>query len=115
MRKNRLHVSTIILGSILAFTISFSQFYTPACESDADKVETAQTEKTDGDETQSYISLPTFSLPVPVHVQANLNAHCLFEIFFEEETNVDHVEEDMLYPDRLFETMFRVIISPNAP
>jgi hypothetical protein len=50
-----------------------------------------------------------------VHVQVNLNPYCLFEIFFEEDIDEEHVEEDAFYPDRFFETMFRVIISPNAP
>jgi hypothetical protein len=115
MRKKRLHVFTIILGSILAFAISFSQFFSPVCDGESSKIKTEQAGNTGGDETESYISLPTFSLPVPVHVQASLDAYCLFEIFFEKDTDVDHVEENMFYTDRFFETMFRVIISPNAP
>ena len=115
MKKKKLHVFTIILGSILAFAISFSQFYTPVCDTNASKVKTEEAENAAGDKTESHISLPSFSLPVPVHVQANLDAYCLFEILFEKDRDVDHVEEDMLYTDRLFETMFRVIISPNAP
>ena len=115
MKKKRLHVFTIILGSILAVAISFSQFYTPVCDAASGKVKTEQAENAGGEETESHISLPTFSLPVPVHVQANLDAYCLFEILFEKDTDVDHVEEDMLYTDRFFETMFRVIISTNAP
>jgi hypothetical protein len=115
MRKNRLHVFTIVLGSILAFAICFSQFYTPVCDADPGKVKTDQAGKTAGEETESYISLPTFSLPVPVHVQANLDAYCLFEIFFEKDSDVEDVEEDLFHTDRFFETMFRVIVSPNAP
>lgn len=116
MRKNKLHAFSLIVGSILALTIAFSQFLTPQCGPTAEKVKTEQSDDSDTDkESESYISLPTFSLPVPVNVQANLDAYCLFEIFFEEENDVHHVEENLFYTDRLLETIFTVIISPNAP
>ena len=115
MRKKRLHAFTVILGSILALAITFSQFLTLESAAFTEKVKTEQSENTPEKETGSYISMPSFSLPAPVHVQVNLNPYCLFEIFFEEDIDENHVEEDMFYADRFFETMFRVIISPNAP
>jgi len=114
MRKNRLHTFTLVVGSILALAIAFSQFYTPECAVQTEKVKTENTDNKAADET-AYISLPSFSLPAPVHVQANLDPYCLFEIFFEKDLDENHVEEDMFYTRRFFETMFRVIISPNAP
>lgn len=115
MRKNKLHTFTIVVGSILAFAIAFSQLFPADCSASSEGAKTEQTEKKAGSDTESYISLPTFSLPVPVHVQASLDAYCLFEIFFEKDIDVGHVEEDLLHTDRFFQTMFRVIISPNAP
>jgi hypothetical protein len=115
MRKKRLHTFTLIVGSILALSISFSQFFRPDLSSSTQKVKTEQTENESRNETESFISLPSFSLPAPVLVQVNLNPYCLFEIFFEEDIDENHTEEALLYPDRFFETMFRVIISTNAP
>ena len=113
MRKNKLHTFSIILGSILACAIAFSQYLSPELVGSAEKAKTEQTENSS--EEQFYISLPSFSLPVPVHVQPSLDAYCLFEILFEKDNNADHVEERLFYTDRFFHTMFRVIISPNAP
>ncbi|MEX1238745.1 MAG: hypothetical protein WEB30_03480 [Cyclobacteriaceae bacterium] len=115
MKKERLHISTLIIGSILAFAIAFSQFLTPESLASTEKVKTEQTENCPEKETGSYISLPTFSIPVPVHLQSNLNPYYLFEIFQEEDIDENLEEANLLHPDRLFETMFRVIISPNAP
>lgn len=115
MRKGKLHIATIIVGSILALAIVFSQFLTPQRVAAGEKAKSEQSANKNSGDTGSYISLPSFSLPAPVHVQVNLNPCCLFEILFEEDLDEAHVEEDAFYPDRLFETMFRVIISPNAP
>lgn len=115
MKKERLHIFTLIIGSILASAIAFSQFLAPECSASAEKVKTEQTENTPAKESGSYISLPSFSLPAPVHLQSNLNPYCLFEIFHEEDIDENQEEETTLHPGRLFEMMFRVIISPNAP
>jgi hypothetical protein len=115
MRKERLHTFTLIVGSILAFAMAFSQFMPSGFSSTKKKAEIQQASDQPHDDTQSDISLPSFSLPAPVHVQVNLNPYCLFEFFFEENVDEEQTEEDLLHPDRFFETMFRVIISPNAP
>jgi hypothetical protein len=115
MRKRKLHTVTIIVGTFLAFAMIFSQFLPDECIASSEKEKTEQTDSKRGAETGSYISLPDFSLPAPVHVQANLNPYCLFEILFEEDIDEDYVEENLFHTDRIFETMFRVIISPNAP
>lgn len=113
MRKEKLHTATLIIGSVLALAIAFSQYLTPECFKDVEKVKTEKTDR--ADDHSASISLPTFSLPTPVDVQANLDSYCLFEILLEEDIDENEVQEDLLYPNRFFETMFRVIISPNAP
>ena len=115
MRKEKLHTASMIIGSMLALLIAFSQFLMPECGDSTEKVKTEQSGKTAGEEEPIYISLPTYSLPVPINVQVNLDAYCLFEILFEEDIDEDYVEEHVSYTDRFFETMFQVIISPNAP
>jgi hypothetical protein len=115
MKKERVHTASIILGSILALAIAFSQYLSPVAVASAEKVKTEHSDKTAGEEDSSFISLPTFSIPAPVNVQANLDAYCLFEIFFEEDIDEEHAEDDDSYAYRFFQTMFQVIISPNAP
>jgi hypothetical protein len=117
MKKKRLHTLTLILGSILAVAIVFSQYLTPERIASAEKIKTEKKDRANkaDDHSGSYVSLPSFSLPTPVDVQANLNSYCLFEIIFEEDTDENQVEENLFFADRFFETMFRVIISPNAP
>ena len=115
MKKERVHTASIILGSILALAIAFSQYLNPVGITPTEKAKTEHSDKTSGQENSSFISLPTFSIPAPVNVQANLDPYCLFEIFFEEDIDENHVEDDDSYADRFFQTMFRVIISPNAP
>ena len=115
MRKRRLHTLTIIVGTVLALAIVFSQFLAYESIAAAEKIKIEHTDSKGDTSTSSYISLPGFSLPAPVNVQVNLNPYCLFEIFFEEDIDEDHVDEDLFHTDWIFETMFRVIISPNAP
>lgn len=114
MKRERLHISTLIIGSVLAFAIAFSQFITPQISED-EEGKTEQTQKTPEKDAGSCISLASFSLPAPLNLQANLNPYCLFEIILEEDIDEVNEDEDLLHPDRFFQTMFRVIISPNAP
>ena len=115
MKKERLHISTLIIGSILAVAIAFSDFLAIDSPPSSEKAKTEQTTNLPDEETGSFISLPSFSLPAPVHLQSNLNPYCLFEIFHEEDIDENQDTGNPLSPHRFFETMFRVIISPNAP
>lgn len=113
MRREKQRTATVILGSILAFAIAFSQYFTLQPDSVSEKVKTEQSGC--ADEGSTFISLPTFSIPAPLSVQASLDAYCLFEILFEEDIDENFVEDVDFQVDRFFVTMFRVIISPNAP
>ncbi len=115
MKRERLHTASIILGSALAFAIAFSQFVTLEFPVKTEKTKTEQAGNTGDEQSAVHISLPTFSLPVPVSIQPNLDAYCLFEIFFEEERDNHEVPEGPYYLDRFLETVFTVLISPNAP
>ena len=115
MRKNRLHTVTVIVGSFLALAIVFSQFLTSEFLSCPEKVKTEQSDKKSGDETSAFISLPSFSLPAPVHVESSLQPYCLFEIVLEDDVDENYVEDEVPVGDRFFRTMFQMIISPNAP
>lgn len=67
-------------------------------------------------EDHSYISIASFSLPSPVTVQLNLDPHFLFEIVLEDAAKQeDHTVDPSPVAQKLLTTLFRVIISPNAP
>lgn len=110
MRKRRYNIFTLLLGCLVACTIAFSQFFP---EPERPTVTTEQQEK-NGSEA-SYISLPSFSLPSPLNVQASLDPVCLFEILFEENKPQSNSKETRFLPEKLLVILFRVIISPNAP
>lgn len=115
MKKNRLHTFTIILGSFVACAIIFSQFFTPEFGCSQAKANTEQTENKEDAGTESFVSMPAFSLPAPFHVQPDLQSYYLFEIFFDEGDESPKVEDDPIFTDRLLSTLFSVLISPNAP
>ena len=115
MKKNRLHTFTLIIGSLVAFAIIFSQLFTPQFGCSQAKAETEQTENKKDAGTESFISMPAFSLPAPFHVQADLHKYYLFEILFDKGDETPKVEDDPIFIDRLLSTLFSVIISPNAP
>lgn len=104
---------TIVFGCLLAMAIVCSQVYSAQLKFSA-AAEQSSDSSSDDSEKASF-SMATFSLPAPVSVQINLDPHCLFEITFEDvkeetpHTTLPSVEEKLLI------TLFRVIISPNAP
>jgi hypothetical protein len=101
----------MLLGCLLVVVIGCSQFLGTQSQPESKSLKTEQ--KSDADHV-SYISLPSFSLPSPVHVQINLDFHCLFEILFESREKRDLSVEVPSF-GQFFVTLFRVIISPNAP
>jgi hypothetical protein len=105
---------TLTAGTILAIVMTFSQLINFPGEKCA-KIKTEQTQSESDEAPQTCISIPTFSLPTSVHLKPNLDAQFLFEILFESETHTEYVELEVEAPTRFFATLFRVIISPNAP
>jgi hypothetical protein len=105
----------VFTGSLLALAIVCSQLFNFNINSSpSKKVKTEQQENGRPSE-QTLISLPSFSLPTPVHVQTSFDSYCLFEIVFEKKCDIAALPEAPSYPTTFLTTLFRVIISPNAP
>jgi hypothetical protein len=102
------------LGCLLVVVIISSQFFSLA-STPHDLKKAVAAEQTEDTDDKAYISLPSFSLPSPVHVQINLDSHCLFEILFEDKQTSGTSTHVLDYTQKFFATLFRVIISPNAP
>lgn len=102
-------------GSLLCIVIVCAQlFHFEAGTPSKKEVKTEQQENNRPADALSF-SIASFSLPSPVHLSVNLDACCLFEILFEETPKCQIIPDAPLYPEKLFVTLFRVIISPNAP
>ena len=106
---------TMIAGTLLAVVMTFSQFAPLVDEDCAERTNTEQSSDEQSEGQGTCISIPTFSLPSSVHLKPSLDAHLLFQILFESETDTEYVELEVETPTRFFTTLFRVIISPNAP
>lgn len=105
----------MITGSLLAVVIVCLQFFHFNQPLSKAEVKTEQQQNTPPSNDEAVVSLASFSIPSPVNVTINLDAYCLFEILFEQSTERDSSAEAPLRPEKLFVTLFRVIISPNAP
>ena len=114
--KRNLRYITIFFGCLLAVVIVCSQVYSANARIVVSTEQSSDDNSATTDESdKASLSMATFSLPAPVSVQINLDPHCLFEIVFE------HVKEEVPHmslpsvDEKLMVTLFRVIISPNAP
>lgn len=108
-------IFTLLAGITTALVIVFSQlFYFQAATYCQKKVETTQQEKKAGG-AESYISIPSSSIASTPHIQINQDLSFVLEILFEQEDD-DQLRADVTPSvNRLFHTLFRFIIAPNAP
>jgi hypothetical protein len=114
--KKKLQWMSILIGCLLAVAIVCVQVFQFHTASVAKKEVKTEQQETNQSPDQSQVSLPSFSLPSPpVHVSVNLDAYCLFEILFKEHKESENSEVSTVLPQKLMVTLFRVIISPNAP
>ena len=107
-----------MVGCVLAAIIICSQlfaYYSPSFQNKS-VVKTEQQENSEDEKQEAKIVIASFSIPSPVHVQMNLDPHLLFEILFEDDAEAKTPAiESSSFSQKLLVTLFRVIISPNAP
>lgn len=115
MKNKHIQSLTLIFGTLLTVAIVCSQlsyFQGSTFQKKEVKTEEQQKEQT-GDE--AFIAMPSFSLPSYVTFQLTLESYCLFEIVFEDQHQENRSSEIPLHPEKFLQTLFSVIISPNAP
>lgn len=115
MRTRNTQYFTMLIGSLLAFAIVVAQLHPLHIAAETGKEAKAETRDANQGGDATVISLPSFSLPSPLHVTNGLNTHCLFEIFLDNDEPEISENETPSAPLKLLLTLFRVIISPNAP
>jgi hypothetical protein len=113
--NKEIRFTSLIIGSLLSVIIVCSQFFQLHATSNSEKLTKTEQQESQAPSEEVILSLPSFSLPSSIQVALNLDAYCLFEILFEEAETTDSSNEAPSYPEKFFMTLFRVIISPNAP
>jgi len=108
-------ILTLLAGLATALLIVFSQlFYFQAatyCQKKADTEH--QNQKETGNET--YISIPSSSISSVSHIEINQDLSFVLETLFDNEENSEVTVVVTPLASRLFQTLFRFIIAPNAP
>ena len=104
------YIATMAVGVILAVAIVCSNVWTNHVTKENEAAKTEQS----SDTTFEFFSAPTLSPPSVFHVHLSLDTFCLFDIAYESAEEHSEVS-DPIEPPKLLLTLFRVIISPNAP
>lgn len=108
-------ILTLLAGIATAGVIIFSQlFYFQAANYCQQKVDSEQqAHKKDG--TESYISIPSSSISSSSHIEITQDLSFVLEILFEGESKEEEVTRISVPVNQIFQTLFRFVISPNAP
>jgi hypothetical protein len=113
--KKQKQIWITALGCLLAAAMIAAQLFvfSPTFENEK---QIEATEQSSDNETTQTIAIASFSIPSPIHVEIKLDSHVLFEILFEDkQEQPSAISETLVSGHKLLVTLFRVIISPNAP
>jgi hypothetical protein len=114
MQKTKVHIATTVLGLLLAVALVFANVLLPQQRSVSEKK--IKTEQKTPDQQYSFVSAPTITPPSSsATIECSLVAHCIFEIEQRQQHGSVHSVITLLRPQKLFKTLFRVTIAPNAP
>lgn len=105
----------LVVGILAAIAIIFSQlFYYQSIEHNKKEVKSEQQQDQSTDDEALFV-VPSTSMPSSANVELHHKSFPLLEIIFEdEEAEVGH-EQTSFRLDSFLQTLFEVIISPNAP
>jgi hypothetical protein len=115
--KNQLKTGTVLMGAFLALVIVLVQVFHFQAWHKADSAKRAKTEQKDNQNSNeaSYNVLTSLSLPSPAYLELDTDLFCLFEIVFEQADDEPRDTDVPQYCSKFFQTLLRVLISPNAP
>jgi hypothetical protein len=115
MNKERVHIATTLFGLLLALVLICANVVTPQNTAVAKEKSKSKTEQKTADKQFVFVSAPTITPPSSAVIECCLFAHCIFEIDQEQQFQDESSSVTFIQPQKLFQTLFRVIISPNAP
>jgi len=105
----------LLAGIVTAGVIVFSQlFYFQAATYCQEKVDTEQSEKK-SDAPESYISIPSSTISSTSNIELHQDISFALEALFENESDEEPTNTISIPVNKFFSTLFRFIISPNAP
>ena len=108
-------ILTLLVGIVTAGVIVFSQlFYFQAATYCQEKVDTEQSDKK-SDAPESYISIPSSTISSASTIEIHQDISFVLESLFEKEADEESDHTISLPVNKFFHTLFRFIISPNAP
>jgi hypothetical protein len=108
----------MVVGVITALVVVFSQvfYFQPTNYSKKEvKSEHGKKQEKSSENNHSYISLPSISQSTSTHVEVDHESSFLLEILFEGKEKETRSAEIPVFFGKFFHTLFRAIISPNAP
>lgn len=107
-------ILTLLAGIVAAGIIVFSQlFYFQAANYCQEKVDTEQHDQK-SDLPESYISIPS-TISSTSNVEIHQTPTFILETLLEKEVDAESDHTISLPVNKFFHTLFRFIISPNAP
>ncbi len=118
VRTKRISVITLAIAGIVAIAVVFSHFSKPAHFSSSKAGVTKQftvQHEAGGFVPLRSLSVETLSLPAAFHFRTNLLSWFLFKVFHKTYNVENYTEEASPAPSPLFEIIFTLFISPNAP
>lgn len=111
--KHRIFI--LLAGIATAGVIVFSQlFYFQAATYCQNKAETEQQAQKAGTE-ETYISIPSSTISSTSHIEINQDISFVLEILLEDDSEEEAPAKIALPVNKFFQTLFRFIVSPNAP
>jgi hypothetical protein len=111
----RYKILTLLAGIATAVVIVFSQlFYFQAATYCQKKAETEHRDQKTGT-TETYVSIPSSTISTTSHIEINQDIAFVLEVLFEREPQEETAPKISLPVNRFFQTLFRFIVSPNAP
>lgn len=113
MKQEKFRALTIVAGVLLSVAVLCSNIFHISDSVKAAK--TASTEKAKEEKEAAFFTAPTITPPAASNVQLDVPAICLFEIICEDDSPEVFDDEDVCRTQRYLTTLFRFIISPNAP
>jgi hypothetical protein len=115
MRKQKLHVLTMIIGLLLAGAIVCTHVFQVETLDSKKLVKSEQNADSSHHDQTFLASAPTIIPSASINLHTDLIAYCLFEIPQPEADSDNESAEAGFKPQKFLLTLFRVIISPNAP
>lgn len=110
------HSTGILFGLLAAVVILVSQgFYFDYVGKIEGKVKTEKTSDADEDSHESVIKMSQQALSSGVEISIQSVLHFIGEIYTDDSVEVPSVSQNFKGLTSYFQTLFRLIISPNAP